>query len=53
MCEGQIHKVRDDGTKIRCSQGKFKAEKGRKGKAAEIDEALADRAANSKIGLII
>ena len=48
MCEGQVHKVRDDGTKIRCSQGKFKAEKGRQGKAAEVDQALEDRAKNSK-----
>ena len=35
---GHVHKVRNDGTKITCSDGKFTAVKGRKGKAAEDEE---------------
>ena len=31
----KVHKVRDDGTKITCDNGKFTAVKGRKGKAAD------------------
>ena len=33
MCNGEVHKVRGDGTKIQCDNGSFKAIKGRKGKA--------------------
>ena len=35
VCNGQVHKVRTDGTKIKCDNGDFKAIKGRKGKAPE------------------
>ena len=37
VCNGQTHKVRSDGTRITCQDGKFKAVKGRKGKAEEED----------------
>ena len=42
VCNGQVHKVRDDGTKITCSNGKFEAIKGRKGKAAEDEGETVD-----------
>ena len=42
VCNGQVHKVRNDGTKITCSNGKFTAVKGRKGKAAEEEETQDD-----------
>ena len=38
VCNGEVHKVRGDGTKIQCDNGSFKAVKGRKGKAAEDGE---------------
>ena len=37
VCNGQTHKVRSDGTRITCQDGKFKAVRGRKGKAEEED----------------
>ena len=38
VCNGQTHKVRSDGTRITCQDGKFKAVKGRKGKSQEEND---------------
>jgi len=35
VCNGETHKVRSDGTRITCQDGKFKVVKGRKGKSEE------------------
>ena len=38
VCNGQTHKVRSDGTRITCKDGKFTAVKGRKGRAEEEED---------------
>ena len=50
VCNGQTHKVRPDGTRITCKDGKFTAVKGRKGKAEEEEENL-DSERNTLIDL--
>ena len=50
VCNGQTHKVRSDGTRITCKDGKFTAVKGRKGKAEEEEENL-DSERNTLIDL--
>ena len=51
VCNGQVHKVRTDGTKIKCDNGDFKAIKGRKGKAPE-DEVNDSKKCNGQSGLL-
>ena len=43
VCNGQTHKVRSDGTRITCKDGKFTAVKGRKGRAEEEGDSESER----------